>query len=73
MALRGGVFRQGSWLTGGVWVIGFGIHALVEALAGISDSTHLLFLGVTLAAQQLVLQVRVRSSELPERGARGAP
>jgi hypothetical protein len=56
-----------------VWVIGFGIHALVEALAGISDSTLLLFLGVTLAAQQLVLQVRVRSSELPERGARGAP
>ena len=57
----------------GLWVVGFGSHALVDAIAGISDSTLLLYLGVTLAAQQLVLQARVRSSELPERGARGAP
>jgi hypothetical protein len=57
----------------GLWVVGFGSHALVDAIAGISDSTLLLYLGVTLAAQQLVLQARARSSELPERGARGAP
>lgn len=54
------VFRQGSWLTMGLWVVGIAIHALVDALAGISDSTLLLYLGVTLAAQQLVLQARAR-------------
>jgi hypothetical protein len=69
-----GVFRQGSWLTVGLWVIGFGIHALVEALAGISDSTLLLFLGVTLAAQQLVLQARASDPHrLPERAIGGVP
>jgi hypothetical protein len=64
----GTVFRQGSWLTMGLWVVGIGIHALVGALAGISDSTLLLYLGVTLAAQQLVLQARAGDPyRLPER------
>lgn len=69
-----GVVRQGSWWTMGLWVVGFGIHALVDAIAGISESTLLLYLGVTLAAQQLVLQARVTDpSRLPDRPMLRAP
>jgi hypothetical protein len=68
------VFRQGTWWTMGLWVVGIGIHALVGALAGISDNTLLLYLGVTLAAQQLVLQARVGDPyRLPERPMSRAP
>jgi len=64
------VLRQGTWLTMALWIAGVGIHALVGALADISDSTLLLYMGVTLGAQQLVMQARARPPErLPERGA----
>ncbi len=66
------VYRQGSWWTMGLWVVGIGIHAAVGAAAGISDNTLLLYLGVTLAAQQLVLQARVGDPyRLPERSMLG--
>ena len=67
----GVVLRQGTWVTMVLWVVGAGVHALVGALANISDSTLLIYLGVTLAAQQLVLQARVQGSQLPERGPAG--
>jgi hypothetical protein len=53
-------FRQGSWWTIGLWLVGTAIHLAVDALAGISESTVLLYLGVTLIAQRLVLQLRAR-------------
>ena len=43
--------------------MGTGIHLAVDALAGISESTVLLHLGVTLIAQRLVLQLRARDMD----------
>ena len=54
----GMVMRQGTWLTMVLWVAGAAIHAVVDLLAGISDSTLLLYFGITLLAQRLVLQAR---------------
>ncbi len=57
-----------------LWIVGVGIHALVGALADISDSTLLLYMGITLGAQQLVVQARARAEpgRLPQRSAVGA-
>ena len=67
------VLRQGTWVTMALWIVGVAIHALVGALANISDSTLLLYMGITLGAQQLVVQARARQPErLPQRGAAGA-
>jgi hypothetical protein len=67
------VLRQGTWVTMALWIVGVAIHALVGALADISDSTLLLYMGITLGAQQLIVQARARQPErLPQRGAAGA-
>ena len=67
------MLRQGTWVTMALWIVGVAIHALVGALADISDSTLLLYMGITLGAQQLVVQARARQPEsLPQRGAAGA-
>jgi drug/metabolite transporter (DMT)-like permease len=58
-----GALRQGTWVTVVLWLVGLGIHEGVDALAHIPDSSTLLYLGVTLAAQQAVLQARVNRLE----------
>jgi hypothetical protein len=54
-----GVLRQGTWFTVGLWLVGIAIHEVVDLVAHIPSSSLLLYLGVTLLAQQLVLQARV--------------
>lgn len=54
----GTVVRRGTWVTVLLWLVGLGVHLGVDAVARISDSSALLYLGVTLAAQRLVLQAR---------------
>jgi len=62
------VFRQGTRLTAALWLLGVVIHAAVDGLAGISDSTLLLYLGVSYGVQQLVLQARAQQpAGLPQR------
>jgi len=60
---QGVLLRQGTWVTVVLWLVGLGIHEGVDAIAHIPDSSTLLYLGVTLLAQQLVLQARVNRTE----------
>ncbi len=46
--------------TAALWVVGAGIHAALDAAAHAGSAGDLLYLGVTLAAQRLVLRVRAR-------------
>lgn len=65
----GTAFRQGTWVTVALWLVGLGIHVAVDTVAGINGSSVLLYLGVTMAAQRLALQTRVSDlASLPERG-----
>jgi hypothetical protein len=55
----GAVLRQGTWLTVGLWLVGIVIHETVDLVAHIPSTSLILYLGLTLLAQQLVLQARV--------------
>jgi hypothetical protein len=57
------VLRKGTWLTVVLWLVGIGIHEVVDFLAHIPSGSLLLYLGVTLLAQQLVLQTRINRME----------
>lgn len=59
------VLRQGTWVTIVLWLVGLGIHEGVDAIAHIPASSTLLYLGVTLLAQQAVLQLRVSRMTTP--------
>jgi hypothetical protein len=66
------IMRQGTWLTAGLWLAGAAVHYGVDAVAGISESTVLIYLGVTLIAQRLVLQMRARDpAQLPQTASGG--
>jgi hypothetical protein len=59
----GRVLRQGSWLTALLWLVSIGSHFAIGAIlpgsaAAAAGAATLAFLGVTLGAQQLVLQAR---------------
>lgn len=56
-----GFSRQGSWLTIGLWIVGFGAHFAVDIAAHLGGATTLLYLGVTWIAQRLVLQHRAKA------------
>lgn len=69
-----GVLRQGTWITVGLWLVGIVIHEVVDLVAHIPSSSLLLYLGVTLLAQQLVLQARVnRMAQQPVSGGLASP
>jgi len=57
------VLRKGTWVTFGLWLVGIVIHEVVDLVAHIPSTSLLLYLGVTLLAQQLVLQARVNRVE----------
>lgn len=72
----GRVMRQGTWLTLLLWIAGVAIHVWIGQAGGIGTSDLLLYLGVTLAAQRLVLQARARhltqvGSPVAREGVRG--
>jgi hypothetical protein len=56
----GAVLARSQWVTVALWLAGFGIHAGVDAAAHISSNSELLYIGVTWAAQRLVLSARAR-------------
>lgn len=63
----GQLFRQGNVLTIVLWLVAIGIHFGIDALIdssakGLSTSTLLLYLAVTLGVQQMV--VRYRAAQL---------
>jgi hypothetical protein len=57
------VLRQGTWLTVGLWLVGIVVHEVVDLVAHIPSTSLLLYLGLTLLAQQMVLQTRVSRLE----------
>jgi hypothetical protein len=68
------VLRQGTWITVVLWLVGIAIHEVVDLVAHIPSSSLLLYLGVTLLAQQLVLQTRVnRMAQEPGNVTTGPP
>jgi uncharacterized BrkB/YihY/UPF0761 family membrane protein len=56
-----GVFRQGTWLTIGLWLVSVALHVVVEQFGHTGQSSLLLYVGITLAVQRLVLYSRARS------------
>jgi hypothetical protein len=67
------VLRQGTWLTVGLWLVGIVIHEAVDLVAHIPSTSLLLYLGLTLLAQQLVLQTRVNRMERQPGSPAGQP
>lgn len=57
----GRIWRQGTWVTAALWLAGAAIHAALDAAAGTGGASYLLYLGVTVCAQRLVLHGRVRA------------
>lgn len=57
----GQIWRQGTWWTVGLWLLGIAAHIAFDGVAGIGSVSTLLYLGITLGAQRLVLRARVRS------------
>jgi hypothetical protein len=58
--------RQGTWVTIGLWIVGAAIHDTVDSLVGLGTASLLLYLGVTYAAQRLVLRWRIARRTSPE-------
>lgn len=59
----GKVLRQGTWVTASLWIVGAALHAVVDAQAHSAAATYLLYLGLTLAAQRIVVGARARRLE----------
>ena len=64
----GQTVRQGSWLTVGLWLIGVAVHEGGLAVAHIDSSSLLLYVGLTLGAQHIVLYARARGALRPAGG-----
>lgn len=61
----GVVYRQGTWLTVGLWVVGVAIHEGSLLAAHMDSSSLVLYMGATLGAQMVVLTSRAgRSGQL---------
>ncbi|MHB1500186.1 MAG: hypothetical protein ACYCYK_03300 [Candidatus Dormibacteria bacterium] len=54
------LMRQGTWVTVLLWLVAVGLHLAVDALNGVGEATLLLYLGLTLGTQQVVVQWRAR-------------
>lgn len=59
----GQLWRQGTWLTVGLWVVAIGVHIGLDALfdgpaKGLGAASILLYLAVSLGVQRLVVQSR---------------
>jgi hypothetical protein len=52
--------RQGSWVTVLLWLLAVGLHLVVDSGNGVGGATLLLYLGLTLGTQQVVVQWRAR-------------
>ena len=52
--------RQGTYVTVGLWLAGTAVHIGLDSLAHGAAATDLLYLGLTLGSQRLVLAMRAR-------------
>jgi hypothetical protein len=66
------LFRQGTWVTGVLWVVAVGLHLALDALVthgtsskdgNVGDATVVLYLAVSFGVQQVVLLRRATRME----------
>jgi len=67
---QGNVWQQGTWLTALLWVAGLGQHLLLDTLvvSGLGSASLLLYFGVVIFAQRLVVLSRARARGLVPAG-----
>jgi FtsH-binding integral membrane protein len=60
----GQITRRGTWLTAVLWIVGIGLHYLMDAgvSSGFGSVTVLLYFGVVLLAQRQILLARARGA-----------
>lgn len=51
-------WRQGTWWTVLLWIAGAAAHSVADGATGVGSASALLYLGLTLATQRLVLSAR---------------
>jgi hypothetical protein len=63
---QGNVWQQGTWVTALLWVAGLGQHLLLDTLvvSGLGSASLLLYFGVVIFAQRLVVLSRARARGL---------
>lgn len=52
------VWRRGTWLTVVLWLVGVAEHVSLDALARLGTSTYILYFGLALLAQRLLIRLR---------------
>jgi len=55
---NGQAWRQGTWWTVLLWIAGAAAHVFGDGASGVGSASSLLYLGLTLATQRLVLTAR---------------
>lgn len=67
---QGNVWQQGTWVTALLWVAGLGQHLLLDTLvvSGLGSASLLLYFGVVIFAQRLVVLSRARARGLVPAG-----
>ncbi|MES5261644.1 hypothetical protein [Priestia megaterium] len=54
------IFRQGTWLTILLWFVSIGLHAGIDLIANIGQSTLLIYFAITLFVQNWVVHLRAK-------------
>jgi hypothetical protein len=65
---RGQVLRQGTWVTIVFWLVAVGLHLAVDSATKVGAASLILYLGLSLGAQQLALRWRARHLHLAAPG-----
>ncbi len=58
--VSGQTWRQGTWWTIALWLVGIAAHIVADGAAGVGSASALLYLGLTLTVQRLVLGTRAQ-------------
>jgi hypothetical protein len=61
---RGQVLRQGTWVTIVFWLVAVGLHLAVDSATKVGAASLILYLGLSLGAQQLALRWRAHHLDL---------
>jgi hypothetical protein len=62
----GTAWQQGTWVTATLWIVGLGQHLLVDSFVakGLGEASLLLYFGIVIFAQRLVVIGRARAQGL---------
>jgi hypothetical protein len=54
------IYRQGTWITIVLWVISVALHAVLNQIGHVGQSTSLIYFAITFSVQKLIVQKRAR-------------